>query len=196
MAQADRPPDAMALVIDGWVAWTTSDVSRAILQARLAGAQSGDTARGEQGPGSGSSRGSGPQSFTGVRIPEHPEPWGPTLEVRAGDRLALEPDLGLPIGPSMLAPLPGEAEEGPVEVRIGSNLSVYYDRIRLGRVVDTALVTHELRPVSADLQWRGVAASRRSRDAEPLRSDYDDVSPSGPLRRLVEETTPPGDVLS
>jgi len=89
------------------------------------------------------------------------------------------------------ATLAGEA----VEVRIGSGLAVYYDRIRLGRVVNVPLTIRELPLAAADLRWRGVAAARRQADAIPPRPDYDDVSPMSPFARLPGETSSPGDVL-
>lgn len=249
---AEQQTARLALVLDGWVSWTTSDVSRALLQARLARGEGGDRHEvrpvnrelaAEPGETAGVPAGTGPHasrtvqkdaasepsgrgsvptdelspadggpseqsefrsirrgsdsrpSFAGVMLPETPEPWGPALEVRTTGDLAFEPDLGLPIGPTMVAPLPGDIQGGPLEVRIGSNLAVYYDRIRLGRVVEAPLTVRELAPVAAELRWRGVAASRRSADAEPPLPDYDDLSPGGPFPRLHEETTPQGDVL-
>lgn len=94
----------------------------------------------------------------------------------------------------MVAPLPEGTGRGRTEVRIGSNLTIYYDRIRLGRIVDAPLVVRELEPVRAELRWRGVASTRRSQDWEPPRPRYEEVSPTGPFTRLNEETTAPGDV--
>jgi hypothetical protein len=135
-------------------------------------------------------------TFAGREIPPEPEPWGPAAELRARGSFLFEPDLGLPLGPSMAAPLPrGLDAGGPVEVRIGSGLAVYYDRVRLGRIVDVPLTVHELEPAAAELRWRGVAAQRRRNDADPISPDYDDVVPSGPFTPLDEETTPEGSVM-
>lgn len=209
------PPEALALVIDGWVSWSTSDVSRALFQA-------GQARRLSAGPAVGDSKHddeehrAGLPSFAGRSLPEHLGPWGPAVELRLGGARADEPDLGLPQGPSMVAPLPrifaprDPAKEvsapalrsvlasnggTPLEVRIGSNQTIYYDRVRLGRIIDVPLEIHELPPVAADLRWRGVASSRRHADARPPRPDYQDVSPLSPFARLREETTPEGDVL-
>jgi len=189
-------PSRLALVLDGWVAWTTSDVSRALLQA------TGSNAHAEAGEGGGAANAGGvanaPGSFAGIAPPPSPNPWGPALEVRApGAPPVSVSDIGLPIGPSMLAPLPdaGATAGVPLDVRIGTSLAVYYDRIRLGRIVDVPLTVRELAPIEAHLRWRGVAAERRARDDEATRPDYDAISPLSPFPRLDEETTPLGDVL-
>lgn len=242
--------ERLALVLDGWVSWTTSDVSRALFQAGKAheiqkrspvkagmerdqvekerqgmaqGGQGGDGSEASHSPDSeGGSRDVDPtrkrnsegsqqstRSFAGRPLPETLQPWGPALELRIGEDRADEPDMGLPIGPTMVAPLPGRnaavggrpagsangGTPGSVEVRIGTNLAIYYDRIRLGRIVDVPIETHEVAPVAAALRWRGVAASRRHEDTVPPQPDYGDVSPLSPFSRLSDTTTPPGNVL-
>lgn len=210
-AHPPPPPSRLALVLDGWVAWTTSDVSRALLQAtqvRDRDHEAGGTlppgAESSANPSvsSSASRGGsqGAARFAGIALPNSPSPWGPALEARApgASGVASDPDIGLPIGPSMLMPLPaGNATgEAILEIRIGTSLAVYYDRIRLGRIVDATLTVRELAPMEATLRWRGVGAQRRARDDEATRPDYDAVSPLSPFPRLDEETTPLGDVLN
>ena len=188
----DAPPAPyrLALVLDGWLAWTTSDVSRALLQAAGAGPKSEGATNAREGDDV--------HAFAGITLPASPNPWGPALEMRAPGAAPFSlSDMGLPIGPAMLVPLrPAGAQHGTrVDIRIGTSLAVYYDRIRLGRIVDAHLTIRELFPVGAELRWRGVAAERRTRDDETTRPDYEAVSPLSPFPRFDEETTPLGDVL-
>ena len=123
----------------------------------------------------------------------------PSLEVRNGSgawRKVIE-EIGFPVGrPQTVAvDLRGKFIGPGREVRIRTNMRIYWDRI----LVDSSDGAAPMRitradPVRADLTWRGFSAEVSPDGREPIAYDYARVSFVSPWKALAGRYTREGDV--
>ncbi|MCA1621005.1 MAG: FG-GAP-like repeat-containing protein [Acidobacteria bacterium] len=124
----------------------------------------------------------------------------PSLEVRDREgkwRTVIE-NIGIPVGrpQTLVVDLTGKFLSASREVRIVTNMRVYWDRILVdgrGGAEFPARLTR-LDPVSADLRWRGFSAEVRPDGREPLSYDYARVSLDSPWLSFPGRYTREGDV--
>jgi Flp pilus assembly protein TadD len=123
----------------------------------------------------------------------------PSLEVRdsRGRWRTIVDDIGIPIGrpQTVTVDLSGRLRPGEHEVRIVTNMRIYWDRIFVGRSVDTPEFRQQaLEPVSATLARRGFSAEVRPGGEEAPVYDYGRVSPVSPWKTMPGRYTREGDV--
>jgi hypothetical protein len=123
----------------------------------------------------------------------------PSLQVKDGSgawRTAIE-DIGIPVGrpQTVVVDLRGKVPRGTREVRIATNMRIYWDQILVdssGGRFPTALTRIE--PIAADLHWRGFSAERTLDGHEPYGYDYAQVSTVSPWKQMTGRYTREGDV--
>jgi Flp pilus assembly protein TadD len=123
----------------------------------------------------------------------------PALQVRdrTGNWRTVIEDIGIPVGrpQTVVVDLTGKFLSGDREVRIVTNMRVYWDQI----LVDTsggdfATRVDKLDPIRADLHWRGFSASVTPDGREPFGYDYERVSFASPWKVMTGRYTREGDV--
>ena len=123
----------------------------------------------------------------------------PALQVKdkAGNWQTVIEDIGIPIGrpQTVTVDLTGKFLSDSREIRIVTNMRVYYDQILVGTGAgDFPVQVNELAPVVADLRWRGYSAEVRGAGVEqPINYDYAKVSPYGPWKTAPGRYTREGD---
>ena len=124
----------------------------------------------------------------------------PSLEVRdrEGKWRTVVENIGIPVGrpQTLVVDLTGKFLSASREVRIVTNMRVYWDRILVdgrGGAEFPARLTR-LDPVSAELRWRGFSAEVRPDGREPLSYDYARVSLDSPWLAFPGRYTREGDV--
>jgi hypothetical protein len=125
----------------------------------------------------------------------------PSLQVRdaAGHWRAEIPDIGIPVGrpQTIVVDLASRLHHGEHEVRIVTNMRIYWDRIRLGtRVAADRFARVTRQAIRADLHERGFSAEVRPDRRGPLIYDYRRVSTESPWKTMVGRYTRTGDVRS
>jgi tetratricopeptide (TPR) repeat protein len=123
----------------------------------------------------------------------------PSLEVEdpTGRFVVAIEQLGIPVGrpQTVVADLTGIWKGPSRRVRITTNMRIYWDEIRLVDIVDGAQTQVELPASSAHLRERGFSAETTPDGREPVRFDYDRVSPVSPWKQFPGTYTREGDVL-
>jgi tetratricopeptide (TPR) repeat protein len=124
----------------------------------------------------------------------------PALQVRdaRGRWQTVIEDIGVPVGrpQTVVVDLTGKFLSRRREVRIVTNMRIYWDQI----LVDTAATTAapaqltRLAPVSANLNWRGFSAQTSPDGREPYLYDYARVSYASPWKVFTGRYTREGDV--
>ncbi len=123
----------------------------------------------------------------------------PSLQVRdeTGAWTTVVDNIGIPIGrpQTLVVDLTGKFLSASREVRIVTNMRVYWDQI----LVDTSAKNAPMRverldPAGADLRWRGYSRQTSPDGVEPYGYDYDDVSPLSPWKVFAGRYTREGDV--
>ena len=125
----------------------------------------------------------------------------PRLEVRdRGVWRTIVDDIGVPVGrPQTVVvdldgPLP--AQLGPIEVRIVTNMRIYWDQILVGaRAEDGSVRVDRMDPSSATLRWRGFSHEVSPDGRQPTIFDYDRVTSDLPWKTPPGRYTREGDVL-
>ncbi len=122
----------------------------------------------------------------------------PALQVRDGDgwRTVVE-DIGIPVGrpQTVVVDLRKPGLRGEHELRIATNMRIYWDRIAAASIDDRAQPRRvSLDPSSANLRWRGFSAEQTPDGREPFGYDYTRVSALSPWKTMVGYYTPEGDV--
>jgi hypothetical protein len=123
----------------------------------------------------------------------------PSLQVKDGHgrwQTAIE-EIGIPVGrpQTLVADLRGKWRGPSREVRIATNMRVYWDQIRVARAVtESQPVTSTLEPSAADLRWRGFSAEHTPDGREPFGYDYARVSAHSPWKVFPGRYTREGDV--
>jgi hypothetical protein len=123
----------------------------------------------------------------------------PTLQIRdtAGRWRTAGADIGIPVGrPQTIAvDLRGLLRPGEHDVRIETNMRIYWDQILVGSAVsDSRLTPVPLDPVSATLRERGFSAEVRPDGQDPPGYDYSRVSDMSPWKAISGHYTRVGDV--
>jgi hypothetical protein len=123
----------------------------------------------------------------------------PALQVRdaSGEWRTVIEDIGVPVGrpQTVVVDLTGKFLSASREVRVVTNMRIYWDQI----LVDTSgggfnFSLKSLRPVVADLSWRGFSAETTPDGREPYGYDYGRVSSTSPWKTLPGRYTRFGDV--
>jgi tetratricopeptide (TPR) repeat protein len=124
----------------------------------------------------------------------------PSLQVRDGEgkwRTVVE-NIGIPVGrpQTLVVDLTGKFLSASREVRIVTNMRVYWDRILVDARggVDFPSRLTRLDPAGAELRWRGFSAEVTPDGREPLSYDYARVSPDSPWKAFPGRYTREGDV--
>jgi tetratricopeptide (TPR) repeat protein len=108
-------------------------------------------------------------------------------------------NLGFPMGKdkTVIADLSGKFLSGDHRIRIRTNMEIYWDQIFFAENVTNAqIISSELRPVSADLHYRGFSRSfRKGGRFGPHWFDYSTVNKERKWRDLSGNYTRYGDVL-
>ncbi|HEX6183717.1 MAG TPA: CRTAC1 family protein, partial [Pyrinomonadaceae bacterium] len=124
----------------------------------------------------------------------------PSLEVkdREGKWRTVVENIGIPVGrpQTLVVDLTGKFLSASREVRIVTNMRVYWDRVLVDRrgAADFPARLTRLDPVSADLRWRGFSAEVKPDGREPLSYDYTRVSLASPWKAFPGRYTREGDV--
>ena len=123
----------------------------------------------------------------------------PQLQVRDGKggwRTVVE-NIGIPVGrpQTLVVDLTGKLPPASREVRIVTNMRVYWDQILVDESGgDFPLKLTRLDPAAATLRWRGFSAEVKPDGREPEIYDYAKVSFDSPWKAFVGSFTREGDV--
>jgi tetratricopeptide (TPR) repeat protein len=103
-------------------------------------------------------------------------------------------NVGFPVGrpQTLVVDLTGRFLSRSREVRIMTNMRIYWDQVRVGARVDTPVRLTRLDPLVADLRWRGFSAE--ATHDEPYTYDYARVATSAPWMAPAGRYTREGDV--
>jgi tetratricopeptide (TPR) repeat protein len=123
----------------------------------------------------------------------------PALQVKdkAGHWRTVIENIGIPVGrpQTVVADLTGKFLSASREVRIVTNMRIYWDRI----LVDTSagdfpVQLSRLEPSVADLRWRGYSREYSPDGRQPLGYDYNQISFTSPWKVMTGRYTREGDV--
>ena len=103
-------------------------------------------------------------------------------------------NVGFPVGrpQTLVVDLTGRFLSRSREVRILTNMRIYWDQVRVGERARTPVGLTRLDPVTADLRWRGFSAE--ATEQEPYSYDYARVSSWAPWMTPAGRYTREGDV--
>ncbi len=123
----------------------------------------------------------------------------PSLQVKdaAGAWRTVIDEIGFPVGrpQTLVVNLAGKFLSSSREVRILTNMRIYWDQVLVGTSEGTVRPRMtRLDPAAADLRWRGVSAETAPDGREPFGYDYDRVSTAVPWKVMVGRYTREGDV--
>ncbi len=105
-------------------------------------------------------------------------------------------DVGFPVGrPQTIAVnLTGQFLSSSREVRILTNMRIYWDQILVAATETSVPKLTRLDPLSADLRWRGFSREATPDGREPIGYDYAQVSTVTPWKMFMGRYTREGDV--
>lgn len=106
-------------------------------------------------------------------------------------------NIGIPVGrpQTVIADLTGKFLSANREVRIVTNMRIYWDQILVDTSASDAPVTlTRLNPTVADLRWRGFSREYSPDGRQPLGYDYNDISFTSPWKVMTGRYTREGDV--
>lgn len=122
----------------------------------------------------------------------------PSLQVKdaGGQWRTVIADVGFPVGrPQTIAVnLAGKFLSGAREVRLLTNMRIYWDQILVADAEDSAPRLTRLDPASADLRWRGYSRETTPDGREPIGYNYEQVSTVSPWKAFIGRYTREGDV--
>ncbi len=122
----------------------------------------------------------------------------PSLQVKdaSGAWETVIADVGFPVGrPQTIAVnLAGKFRSRSRQVRILTNMRIYWDQIVVADSHASAPKLTRLDPSSADLHWRGFSREVTPDGREPIGYDYDHVSTITPWKMFIGRYTREGDV--
>jgi len=124
----------------------------------------------------------------------------PSLQVKdAGGRWqTVIEEVGIPVGrpQTLVADLRGLWRGQSREVRIVTNMRVYWDRIQVAAAAPAAgFTTTTMEPGAAELRWRGFSAELTPDGREPFAYSYERVAAHSPWKVFPGRYTRLGDVL-
>jgi hypothetical protein len=122
----------------------------------------------------------------------------PELFVRDGNgQWRKAADVGIPVGrPQTVAvDLSGKWPSPSREVRIATNMRIYWDQVRVGFAAEAPLRRVRLRPAAAELRERGFSVPVSPDGREPYGYEYARVSRDSPWKLVPGRYTRTGDVL-
>jgi tetratricopeptide (TPR) repeat protein len=123
----------------------------------------------------------------------------PSLQIRGVDgawRTAIA-DIGIPVGrpQTIVADVSGKLRPGEHEVRIATNMRIYWDRILVARAATgSAIQMRPIDPRAARLGRRGFSSEVRPDGREPATYDYGRVTPTAEWKVMPGAYTREGDV--
>ena len=125
----------------------------------------------------------------------------PALEVRTsgGGWRPLNVAIGIPVGRPQTIPidLTDRLRPGEHELRLTTNMRIYWDQIQVGETVPAdGFTSTTVDPRSAVLRARGFSAEVRPNGENPPGYDYTRVSNASPWKMFAGDYTREGDVLS
>jgi hypothetical protein len=125
----------------------------------------------------------------------------PRVQARTarGDWQTLADDIGIPVGrpQTIVVDLRGRVPAKAVELRIVTNMRVYWDQVRLARAVDADSVRVErIDAVDATLHSRGFSAEVPAAPPQPITYSYEHVTRTSLWKAMVGAYTREGDVKS
>jgi hypothetical protein len=122
----------------------------------------------------------------------------PSLQVKdaTGAWRTVISDVGFPVGrPQTIAVnLAGKFPSRSREVRIFTNMRIYWDQIQVADSDATVPKLTRLDPAVANLHWRGFSRETTPDGREPIGYDYDRVSTITPWKMFIGMYTREGDV--
>src|ERR1051325_17313 len=123
----------------------------------------------------------------------------PALQVKdkAGRWRTVIEDIGIPVGrpQTVTVDLTGKFLSASREVRIVTNMRIYWDQILIADSVNSPIVRRvHMDPMEADLHWRGFSAEVTPDGREPFGYDYKKVSFTSPWKVMTGRYTREGDV--
>jgi hypothetical protein len=122
----------------------------------------------------------------------------PVLEARAGSGAWRHiTNVGIPVGrpQTIVVDLSGKLRSRERELRIRTNMRIYWDRILVDRSGGGfATTVTRLDPIDANLRWRGFSAEVAPDGREPPTYDYDQVTLISPWKTMIGSYTREGDV--
>jgi hypothetical protein len=107
-------------------------------------------------------------------------------------------DIGIPVGRPQSIPIDLAAvlRPGEHEVRIVTNMRIYWDQVAVGRAVSTEpFILERKDPRAAVLRARGFSREVRPDNTEPIVYEYDRVTSRSPWKTMAGLYTRLGDVL-
>lgn len=119
------------------------------------------------------------------------------LKDKQGQWKTVIENIGIPVGrpQTIVADLTGKFLSASREVRIVTNMRIYWDQILVDTSAnDVPLKLTRLSPVVADLRWRGFSREYSPDGRQPLGYDYKDVSFTSPWKVMTGRYTREGDV--
>ena len=123
----------------------------------------------------------------------------PALQIKdtAGKWRTELADIGVPVGrpQTIVVDLASRLRRGEHEVRIVTNMRIYWDQVRVGtKIAADAFVRTDTVALRADLRERGFSAELMPDGREPISYDYQRVSTASPWKSMIGRYTRTGDV--
>jgi tetratricopeptide (TPR) repeat protein len=122
----------------------------------------------------------------------------PVLQVRdeSGAWKTVDRNVGFPVGhPQTIAiDMAGRWLSASRDVRIETNMPIYWDQVLVGTPVHARAIATRLEPLTAMLRWRGFSAEASPDGREPFGADYQRVSTVSPWKAFPGAYTREGDV--
>jgi cytochrome c-type biogenesis protein CcmH/NrfG len=123
----------------------------------------------------------------------------PALQVKdkQGEWKTVIENIGIPVGrpQTVIADLTGKFLSDSREVRIVTNMRIYWDQILVDTSAnDSPVRLTRLAPSVADLRWRGFSREYSPTGREPMTYDYTEVSFTSPWKTMTGRYTREGDV--
>jgi hypothetical protein len=123
----------------------------------------------------------------------------PALQVKdkQGQWKTVIENIGIPVGrpQTIVADLSGKFLSDSREVRIITNMRIYWDQILVDTSAnDVPLTLTRLEPVVANLRWRGFSREYSPDGRQPLGYDYTGISFTSPWKVMTGRYTREGDV--
>ena len=105
-------------------------------------------------------------------------------------------NIGIPVGrpQTVIADLSGKFLSASRDVRIVTNMRIYWDQILVDTSSDSPVQLTRLAPSIAELRWRGFSREYSRDGRQPLGYDYTDVSFTSPWKVMTGRYTREGDV--